>query len=344
MASALFSFGLKVAYTYNNLGFDKGCGWRFILKPIYALMDKILFSKIRENFGGRLQFFVGGGALLDIELQRFFYAIGIPMMQGYGLTEASPVISANDMRKHKLGSSGLPVKPMEIKICDDKGNVLPAGEKGEIVIRGGNVMAGYWDNPEATAQTIVDGWLHTGDMGYLDKDGFLYVMGRFKSLLIGDDGEKYSPEGIEEAFMAQSPFIEQCMLFNNQNPYTVALVVPNKEALKRWLREKHHHAHHHSIDISDEKKAVLKLIELEINEYRTGNKYGNMFPQRWLPAAIAVLDEPFTEDNQMINSTMKLVRGKVVDFYKNRIEYLYTSEAKNIFNEQNLKAIEKLLK
>ena len=343
IAAMLFKFGLKVAYSYNGLGFDKGKGFSFLLKPVYSLIDKILFKKIRENFGGRLEFFVGGGALLDIELQRFFYAIGIPMMQGYGLTEASPVISSNDIRNHKLGSSGLPVKPMDIKICDDKGNSLAAGEKGEIVIRGGNVMLGYWNNAEATAQTIIDGWLHTGDMGYLDSDGFLYVLGRFKSLLIGDDGEKYSPEGIEEAFMAQSPFIEQCMLYNNQNPYTVALIVPNKEALKRWLKEKHHHSHHHNIDMSDEKKALLKLLELEINEYRTGNKYGNQFPQRWLPSAIAVLDEAFTEDNLMINSTMKLVRGKVVECYKSRIDYLYTPEAKNITNIQNIKAIEKIL-
>ena len=105
-------------------------------------------------------------------------------------------------------------------------------------------MAGYWQNIEATNQSVIDGWLHTGDMGYLDKDGFLYVLDRFKSLLIGDDGEKFSPEGIEEAIVAQSPFIDQCMMYNNQNPYTVALIVPNKEALKSWLNEKHQHHHH----------------------------------------------------------------------------------------------------
>jgi long-chain acyl-CoA synthetase len=117
-------------------------------------------------------------------------------------------------------------------------NELPVGEKGEIVVKGENVMKGYWKNKEATESTIVDGWLYTGDMGYMDNDGFLYVLGRFKSLLISDDGEKYSPEGIEEAFTGQSQYIDQCMLYNNQNPYTVALVVPNREALKRWLKEK----------------------------------------------------------------------------------------------------------
>ncbi len=336
----LFSLGLKTAHIYNRNGFDKGKGWRFLLKPVLKIFDTIIFSKVREGFGGRLEFFVGGGALLDIELQRFFYAIGIPMMQGYGLTEASPVISSNALKKHKLGSSGKVASFLEIKICDEKGNSLKSLEKGEIVIQGENVMAGYWQNREATSQVIIDGYLHTGDMGYLDNDGFLYVLGRFKSLLIGDDGEKFSPEGIEEAFVAQSSYIDQCMLYNNQNPYTVAIIVPNKEAIKRWLTEKHHH---HNVLESNNIESALKLIESEIIEYRTGRKYGNMFPQRWLPSSIAIIDEPFTEENQLINSTLKLVRGKVVEKYQPRIEFLYTPEAKNILNKLNYNALSKML-
>jgi long-chain acyl-CoA synthetase len=338
LINGLFNFGLKIAYTYNGTGWNRGGGFKFILKPIYSIIDKIIFKKIRENFGGRLKFFVGGGALLDIELQRFFYALGMPMFQGYGLTEAAPVISANSLKKHKLGSSGFPAKNLEIKICDDKGKKLATGEKGEIVIRGENVMAGYWKNEEATAQTIIDGWLHTGDMGYLDSDGFLYVLGRFKSLLIGDDGEKYSPESIEEALVGHSHFIEQCMLYNNQCPYTVAFVVPNKEALKKWLHEKHHHEGLDDID------AALKLIETEVNGYRSGKKYGNIFPQRWLPVSVAILDDPFTEENNLINSTMKLVRGKVTERYSERINYLYSTEAKNICNGYNRAAMKRLLK
>jgi long-chain acyl-CoA synthetase len=333
----LFKAGLKIAYTYNGIGYNRGKGFRILLKPLYKLFDIIIFKKIKANFGGRLKFFVGGGALLDIELQRFFYAIGMPMFQGYGLTEASPVISSNSEKRHKLGSSGYLVYPMELKICDDDGNELPVGEKGEIVVKGENVMAGYWNNPEATASTIKDGWLYTGDMGFMDKDGFLYVLGRFKSLLIADDGEKYSPEGIEEAFTEQSSFIDQCMLYNNQNPYTVALVVPNKEAIKRWLK-------HVNLQIETEEgqEAVLKMIESEINEYRVGRKYEKMFPQRWLPASIGILNEGFTEANNMMNSTMKMVRGKITEHYMKRIEYLYTPEAKDIKNPQNLEALRKL--
>jgi long-chain acyl-CoA synthetase len=125
------------------------------------------------------------------------------------------------------------------------------------------------------------------------------------------------------------------MLYNNQNPYTIALVVINKEAVRRWIEKHHHHTH------GDEQTAALKLIESEILEYRTGKKHGEMFPQRWLPAAIGILPEGFTEDNQMLNSTMKMVRGKITDRYNDLIRYLYTPEAKNICHSRNTDILEK---
>jgi len=334
----LFQQAMKVAYTYNGIGWDKGKGWRKILKPVVQLYDKILFSKIREGFGGRLQFFVGGGALLDIELQRFFYAIGIPIYQGYGLSEASPVISSNGPEHHKMGSSGYLVKNLELKICDDKGKELPLGQKGEIVIRGENVMKGYWKNETATAETLKDGWLHTGDMGYMDKDGFLYVLGRFKSLLIGNDGEKYSPEGIEEALVEQSRFIEQCMLYNNQNAYTTGLVYPNMPALRAAMKELNL-----THETADYDKIMLELIKTDIDQFLPGGKYENMFPGRWLPAAVGIMDEPFTEENRMLNSTMKMVRNRVVEYYRDLIDYLYSAPGKNMLNERNMEAIQKLM-
>ncbi len=156
---ALFQKALQTAYKYNGEGYNRGRGLRKLHKPLYMLYDKILFKKIREGFGGRLEFFIGGGALLDIELQRFFYAIGIPMLQGYGLTEAAPIISANVPACHKLGSSGKVVPNLELKICNEKGEELPVGEKGEIVVRGENVMQGYWRNEKATRETMRDGLL-----------------------------------------------------------------------------------------------------------------------------------------------------------------------------------------
>ena len=332
----LFNTALKMSYSYNKEGFNKGEGIQIIKKPFLALFDKIIFSKIREGFGGQLDFFIGGGALLDIDLQRFYYAIGIPMFQGYGLSEATPIISSNGLKNHKLGSSGYLVKPMELKICDLDGIELPNNEKGEIVIKGENVMLGYYKNEKATAETVIDGWLHTGDMGYMDNDGFLYVVGRFKSLLISSDGEKYSPEGIEESLSDNSYFIDQVVLYNNQNPYTTALIVPNKEALKRYVHRKKPNL---AWETRDAKELVLNKLQREINEYRKGGKYEGMFPERWLPAAIAVIGEPFTEQNGLVNSTMKIMRAKVEERYADRIEDLYLSGAKNIDNENNIQAL-----
>jgi long-chain acyl-CoA synthetase len=337
MTELLFNHAIKISYSYNKEGWNKGKGLQKLKKPLLDLYDKIIFSKIREAYGGELDYFIGGGALLDIELQRFFYALGIPMYQGYGLSEASPVISSNSTSRHKLGSSGVLVNNMDLRICDDDGNELPVGQTGEIVISGGNVMYGYWKNDAATQDTIRDGWLHTGDMGYMSEDGYLYVMGRFKSLLIADDGEKFSPEGIEEAISEQSKYIDQCMLYNNQKPYTVALIVPNQHALKTHLEEKNLTA-----DSEEGRREVLNLLESEVNEYRTNGKFGKMFPQRWLPVAISILEEGFTEENMLMNSTMKIVRGKIMTRYQDLIDFMYTPEAKDITNERNLEEVEKM--
>ena len=330
---SLFKFALKVSQIYNgdsNIDFK---GWRLILAPMVKLFDKILFSKVRENFGGEMRFFIGGGALLDKDLQKFYMAIGMPMFQGYGLSEATPVISSNGPDRYRFGSSGKLVQPIEIKIMAD-GKELPVGEMGEIVVKGENVMAGYWKNPTSTAETVKDGYLYTGDLGYMSKENLLYVKGRFKSLLIGSDGEKYSPEGIEEALVEHSSCIDQIMLYNNQSAYTTALVVPNKERLLR-------HIAHQGLTLETEegRKAAIGEIEKQINVFKKGGELETMFPERWLPATFAVLSEPFTEQNQMINSTMKMVRGKIEKAYAARLEYIYTSEGKQIYNQQNLDAL-----
>lgn len=334
----LFNYALSIAYKYNKLGFDKGSGGTFIYKPLLALFDKILFSKIREGFGGNLMYFVGGGALLDIELQRFFYAIGIPMYQGYGLSEAAPVISSNSPKAHKMGSSGRIVANLELKIVDDDGNELPVGQKGEIIVRGENVMKGYWKNPKTTQETLKNGWLYTGDMGYMDSDNFLYVLGRFKSLLIGNDGEKYSPESIEEALTDQSPYIEQVVLYNNQSAYTIGIIVPAIAPIKEKIKAQ-------KLDPKSDEAVdfALKLIRAEVDEYLTGGKYEGMFPMRWLPAAVGIPEEGFTEDNGLMNATMKVVRDKVVIRSKDMLNLLYTPEGKTINNETNRKNMSKWL-
>jgi long-chain acyl-CoA synthetase len=332
----LFQYALKIAYKYYGNGKDHGKGFTFRYKPLLWLFDKILFKKIRDGFGGKLEFFVGGGALLDVELQRFFYAVGMPVCQGYGLTESAPIISSNVPDDTKFGSSGKIAKGIEIKILDEDGNQLPTGEKGEIVAKGDNIMLGYWNNPETTAETLKNGWLHTGDMGYLDEEGYLYVLGRFKSLLIGSDGEKYSPEGIEEAMVDQSPFIQQAMLYNNQSAYTAGMIVPEIDAINRELKKRNIKPG------SDEgNKESLQIILSEINDYKKGGKYDDMFPDRWLPATLVILPEAFTQDNLLLNGSMKMVRGKIEEYFAKELEFLYTPAAKNIENEINIEAVKK---
>ncbi|TVQ15838.1 MAG: long-chain fatty acid--CoA ligase [Balneolaceae bacterium] len=333
----LYFEALATAYEYNREGYNRK-KWDLYSRAKLFLFDKLLFKKIRANFGGNLKFFIGGGALLDIELQRFFYAIGIPMLQGYGLSEATPIISSNSLARHKLGSSGHLVKFLDLKILDENGKELPAGQKGEIVVRGENVMKGYWKNETATREALRDGWLHTGDMGYLDEDGFIYVLGRYKSLLIGHDGEKYSPESIEEAMADQSRFIEQVMLHNNQDPYTIGLIYPGKEALAAAVKKK-------GLDPKSDEgvMAAIDILEDELKAYYKGGRFDDQFPERWLPAAVGILSEGFNEENRFLNSTMKMVRGKIEDYYEDLMEYLYLPEAKNIRNERNVAAMTKLL-
>jgi long-chain acyl-CoA synthetase len=198
-------------------------------------------------------------------------------------------------------------------------------------------MAGYWRNPEATADTIRNGWLFTGDLGYMDEDDFLVVKGRFKSLLIGSDGEKYSPEGIEEALVDNSKIIDQCMLHNNQDPYTVGVFVPNAAALKSHVKK------HGADPLSDEGiDLAIKTIEHEIDAYKGKGRHAGIFPERWLPACFVILPEPFTEKNLMLNSTMKMVRGKINEVYAPTIEFLYTPAARNPLNETNRKHLKRL--
>jgi long-chain acyl-CoA synthetase len=332
-AERLFNYAMKVTTAHNKEGWNKGSKGAWVLKPLVLIFDRVLFSKMRKALGGKLEFFVDGGAYLDLEMQKFWYAAGIPIYQGYGLSEATPVISCNMIEYHKLGTSGQIVANLEIELRDGAGNPVPAGEKGEITVRGENVMAGYWKNPDATAKAIQDGWLYTGDLGSIDPDGFLSVFGRSKSLLIGSDGEKYSPEGIEETITTLYPIIDQIMLYNNQNPYTTALVVLNKEGMKRVVSD---------IETEEGRKKAIKQIVDIFSDFRKGGRHEGLFPDRWLPSAISILPESFNETNGMMNSTLKIVRGKIEQAHKERLEYMLTPEGKKPFNKQNISALKEI--
>lgn len=332
----LFKTGLKLSYKYNGEGWNRGHGWRRFYAPAVWLFDKLICAEIRAGFGGRMQYFVGGGALLDMELQRFFYAIGIPMYQGYGLTEASPVISSNTVINHKLGSSGKVVPGLEVQIRDENAQAVRPGEQGEIVVKGDNIMLGYFRNKAASKESLRNGWLFTGDLGYFDEEDYLYVLGRSKSLLIGDDGEKYSPEGIEEYIEEHARLVKQIMIYNNQSPYTTALVYPDAENLATLLKK-----HHLSEGDAKGQEFIIRQLHIEL----TSNNHGKVehnFPLRWLPASFVVLSEGFTEQNQLLNSTLKMVRSKIAARYSQEIEYLYTPEGKQFVNAKNKSAIAKL--
>jgi long-chain acyl-CoA synthetase len=179
---------------------------------------------VHEKFGGSLRTLISGGAAIDPDVARGFRELGITFLQGYGLTESAPIIAVNRDDAFKDDAAGLPLPSVEVKIAED----------GEILARGPNIMEGYYNNPEATRETIVDGWLHTGDLGYLDRDGFLYIQGRKKAVIVTPGGKKIYPEEVE-AEILKSPFILECLVWGEskrdpgQEPEVLALVVPNTE-------------------------------------------------------------------------------------------------------------------
>lgn len=334
IAKFLFNRGMSAGIAYNGNGYDKPSLLKRMWKyPIYKLADKVVFSKIRKIFGENFQFFIGGGAALEITQQQFFYTLGAPVYQGYGLTESSPVISVNCRDKHKFGSSGMVLTGIDAKIINsNNGQEMPTGEKGILHVKAFSVMKGYYKNEKATSETIIDGWLNTGDMAYIDKGGFLYVIGREKALLISSDGEKYSPEGIEEAITNCGNLIYQCVLYNDHCKYTTALITLDKARVKEYaLRHK----------ISDP-ELMLEAVKKSFYTFTNEENYKNKFPKQWIPSVFNIIEEPFTEQNQMVNSTMKIVRFKVLETYKNVLDRMYTNEGK-INCKENKQALEKIL-
>ncbi len=331
----IFNRGIAAAIKRNGDGFSKpGLSTQIATYFNFAVADVLIFRKLRKIWGSNIEFFVGGGALLDIKQQQFYKAIGVPVYQGYGLTEATPIISTNTPFFHKMGTSGKVLGNITCKICDEKGKELPRGEKGEIVIKGDNVMKGYYKNTDATAETLRGGWLHTGDLGFMDKDDFLVVVGREKALLISEDGEKYSPEEIEEAIVNSSNFINQIMIYNNQNKYTSALLTLNQGSVKNWIRKE-------NIKTSEE---ILKKIKIEILLFTDQPEFKGKFPSKWVPAQFQIVEEEFSEANKMINSTLKMVRKNITETYQDRLDLMYKKDAQKNALKENIKAVKQFLK
>lgn len=331
----IFNRGLKAAILRNGDGFTKpSAGVLLSTWFNYQLAEKLIFKKLRLIFGKNIEFFVGGGALLDINQQQFYKAIGIPVYQGYGLTEATPIISTNTPFAHKMGTSGKVLSGITCKIVDENAKELPKGIKGEIIIQGDNVMKGYYKNPKATKETIKNGWLHTGDLGYFDQDNFLVVTGREKALLISEDGEKYSPEEIEEVISNSSVMINQIMAYNDHKKYTTALITLNKKNIEDWIKKN---------NIDNAYKVSDKIRE-ELLLFKQHKDFRNRFPEKWIPANFQIIEEAFSEDNKMINSTMKMVRFAILNAYQDRIDLMYGTNAQQNSTEKNKQVVQKMFK
>lgn len=316
----IFERGLKAGIARAGNGFRKPpLGVRVKNFFPWALADVLIFPKLRAFFGRDIKFCIGGGALLEIKQQEFFNAAGVPVYQGYGLTENAPIICANSREKHKFGTSGVIITDLELRIMKDEKTECAPGEVGQIVTRGGSVMKGYYKNDEATAETLVDGWLWSGDLGYQDPDGFLVVTGREKALLIAADGEKYSPETVEEAVVNTSRLVNQIMLFNEQCKFTTALITLNAEELKSAAA---------GMDGNTDEglDRIIDLIRDDLAAFQRDPAYAAI-PAQWRPASFALIPGAFDESNGLINSTLKLVRHKVRDFYRPRIDELYAGAA-----------------
>ena len=293
---------------------------------------------VRRFFGGRLRYFIAGGALTDAETETFFMNLGLPIHIGYGMTEVTAGISRSCPEQHRTGSVGRPATlRQDVRIVDETGQDCPPMKSGEILYRGETLMSGYWHNPEATREVMSeDGWFHTGDLGHLDADGFLFIDGRVKSLLISNSGEKYSPEGIESSILETSPYIQQVMLYNQQSPCTIALVVPAVEAIRATLRKQ-------SLTLNTEagQDAAIRLIQDSLNAYRREGSHAGLFPDPWLPMTFAVLDRPFSAQDGLLTATSKLVRHKIAMAYAVRIQSLFTPQGMNPLNEANRQAFSK---
>ncbi|MBI5020767.1 MAG: long-chain fatty acid--CoA ligase [Ignavibacteriales bacterium] len=299
----IFNWAINVGKTYRYSKRKNVIATGLSLQ--HKIADKLVFKKIRERTGGRIKFFVSGGAALSAELGEFFDAIGIVVIEGYGMTEASPVICANLEQHYKFGTVGPPLPGVQVKIAED----------GEILAKGPNVMRGYWKNPEATKEAIdEDGWLHTGDIGQFDSDGFLKITDRKKHLFVSSGGKNIAPQHIEGLFL-QCPFIEQVVLIGDGRMYLTALIVPNFDMLREYAKK--HHIQFQSNEDLAQHPEIYKLFEGEISKFQ--KDLANYERVR----KFTILNSPLTIENDELTPTMKVKRRVVEAKFKDVIDKMY---------------------
>jgi long-chain acyl-CoA synthetase len=270
-----------------------------------ALADRLVLSRVRAAMGGRLRYFVSGSAPLAPELGRFFYSVGIPILEGYGLTETSPVTNVNTVADFRIGTVGKAVAGTEIRIADD----------GEILVRGPQVMKGYHKRPEDTAEAIEpDGWFHTGDIGELDADGFLRITDRKKDIIVTAGGKNVAPQPIENRLKA-NPLVEQVVIIGDRRRFVAALVVPAFPALEAWARTQGITWEGHRGLLADPR--VIRYLEAEV-----GKEFQGLASYE-TPKRIAFLDEDFSVQNGVLTPTLKVKRKVIQERFKETIDRLY---------------------
>ena len=267
------------------------------------VLDRLVRDKVRKRFGGRLKALVSGGAPLNPDIGLFFTALGLRILQGYGQTETSPSISVNTPESMKLHTVGPPMKGVEVRIADD----------GEILVKGDLVMQGYWGNPEATRETIRDGWVHTGDIGIIDEDGHLQITDRKKDIIVNSGGDNVAPQRVE-GILTMEPEIAQAMVYGDRHPHLVGLLVADAEWLAEWAEKAGKPAP--PSDPSGDPE-LLKALG-EVLERANGTLSPVEKVRRFILAA-----EPFTIDNGLLTPTLKIRRHKIKEIYGDALEALY---------------------
>ena len=266
-------------------------------------LDLLVRRKIRRRFGGRIKAIVSGGAALNYDIGLFFTALGLPLLQGYGQTETAPVVSVNPPWKVKLETVGPPLEGVEVKIAED----------GEILVRGELVMTGYWNDEEATRGALQNGWLHTGDIGELDADGYLKITDRKKDIIVFSGGDNVSPARVE-GFLTLQREIQQAMVYGDKRPHLVALLVPDEDFVSQWCRESGRACAPEELREDPDFRAALAQVVDRVNANLSSLEKVRRF---------AVLGEPFTVENGMMTPTMKIRRHKIKAAYGQELEGLY---------------------
>ena len=275
----------------------------FFEKKFNGLLNKIVRKKVNKRFGGSLKALVSGGAALNFEVGLYLSALGLPLLQGYGQTETAPVVSANPPHKIKLDTVGPVFKGTKVKIAED----------GEILVSGENVMNGYWNDPKATSSTLINGWIHTGDIGELDEEGYLKITDRKKDIIVNAGGDNISPSRVEEKLNIE-PEIAQSMMYGDFKNYLVAILVPDRDYAQEWAKD-----HHKEFNIKklNQDSDFIKMIKTTTE--RVNKKLSQIEQVR----KFLLIDEEFTVENNMMTPTLKVRRFKVKEKYQNQLEALY---------------------